>query len=71
MPLKKAIRTAELKAKLMPRFWEFWKDKTAKERREIYQGAMGEDIPAEMHKTENAHLFSLDEVAGIMEYWEL
>lgn len=71
MALKKAIRESEHKAKLFPRFWEFWKSKSNKERKEIYKKAVGEEIKPEMHKDEYAHLFSLGEIAEIMDFYEL
>lgn len=68
---KKAIKEAEQKAKLFPRFWEFWESKSPKERKEIYRESTGEEIKPEMHKDEYAHLFSLGEIAAIMDFCEV
>jgi hypothetical protein len=69
--LKNAIKQAEQKAKLFPRFWEFWKSKSNKERKEIYKKVFGREIMLEMHKEEYAHLFSLDEIVEIMDFCEV
>jgi len=71
MTLKKTIKESEQKAKLFPRFWEFWKGKSPKERKEVYSEAVGDEIKPEMHKDEYAHLFSLDEIASIMDFCEV
>lgn len=72
--LKKAVREAEQKAKVFPRFWEFWQNKSHKERKEIFKEAVGYEIPvkrSEVYKDEYAHLLLVDEIAAIMDFCEV